>query len=329
MRKICSIIIEKVFLDEFIQKYEQLKSFDFEKQRIISHFFDFITSIVGVNIYTNISPHDLINDTLKYKKWLDIGVNTAFSIPDLFDNPNHFNLKNDLTGFVLVLCNHKAINPTGNLKSYLRLDSENIEVTWGKIKEFSSLVKSTANIKSDGWHFLGNYSTKSNSIVIVDRYLLKDRNTLNSNLKVILCSLLDANGGRPDIICYFDENVRDEDGNYQKLTSDELQNWIVSTLEEIDIIDFDLTFVRSNEIAHFGEEHNRFILNDYWRVKSGRSFDIVNKNNKNPSCDDVSVSFIFEPKIKEVLLADIKRLEYKLNNATIRTNCNSSKHKFL
>lgn len=317
MNSILNLYIDKIFIDKLFHKMVEIKStshIDFEKENVYESFYHkFLKNLVFINIFTNISLEELSDDKKHYKGMVNRGNVLPKIIPDMFKDIHAFAENLIVSGFTLFLVESQKNCKNKKKLSHLFLSCEDLEFKWSKIMEFSQRSFTQNDPFLDDWRILDSMKQPLDTIIVVDPYLKSNLYTITNNLKPLLDKLLSnySRNSRLDIVLFFDKNLINNVSGQSPISCDNLFVWIKKLLAEKEISNYNLVFIDSRELRepNLNKEHNRFIITNYWKIKSGRSFDFLDKNGKvGGSYDDVTLSFVFDLKSIRTLIEDINRL---------------------
>lgn len=319
MEPIYNIYIDKQFIDKLSSKLtgssiSSLKNRD--ETEIYNSFYDFLKNLVFVNVFTNISEDDLNDPDKDYKYMLNRGKFFPRVRPEIFEDLYEYAEDLDQPGFTLFLAENKKDIKNKPKLSHMFLSFDDIEFRWSKILSYSLRSLGPFDTLLNNWRFLDSIRHPLNTIIIVDPYLKSCVTTLDANLKILLNKLLrDYNRvSRLDVVLFFDKNLVNANPALNNISCKVFFDWMKNLLAAEHVVDYNLVFIDSKHLkaSKLDKEHNRFIITNYWKIKSGRSFDFLNSDGfVDGSYDDVSLSFVFDPKSSQTVIDDIFRLNQR------------------
>lgn len=321
MDPIFNIYIDKLFVDKL---YARLTSSPvttleyIDENEVYNSFYQFLKNMVFVNLFTNISLNDLNDSDKKYKYILNRGNFFPLVKPEFFEDLYEFAKHLKQPGFTLFLAeNKKAITDKPKL-NHMFLSVEDIKSSWLEIVNNSLQSFGIYDQCLESWNFLKNIIHPLNTIIIIDPYLKSCREVLDANLKIILNKLLKGYNrkDRLDLVFFFNENHINTSIGSKNITIEAFFAWVKQLLVSENVIEYNLVFIDSKKMQFhdLNKEHNRFIITNYWKIQSGRSFDFLKSDGSaTGSYDYIFFSFVFDPKALNTLKDIIYRLNKRFN----------------
>lgn len=316
MEPIFHIYIDRLFVDMLFNKLiakEGSTLFDAINNEGYVSCFKFLSSLVSMNVTTNINKEDLVDPGKHYKKILNVNSSVLLEVSDLSECLPLFSDKSEINGFHLFLVGTKCFSRNKSLDDCLVLNFDDLKVRWMKIMNLSLRPFPIDKPFLNKWKLLDPLQQPLNSIIIVDPYLKSYVKTLDSNLGLLLEKLLDNYNrvNRLDIAFFFDVDLVNKKSGPSYITCNAFSVWVESFLAKMNVSNYNLAIIDSKNSLYDEEkaEHNRFVITNYWKIKPGRSFDFLDADGVvDGSYDDISISFTFDPKLSATLRNDILRL---------------------
>lgn len=181
-------------------------------------------------------------------------------------------------------------------RGYIYISVEDISISWSPIKYIreNGLLKVTNEVnfpngsKFESWDKIDKYCIPSTSIVIFDKYILKDSGNqmMNDNLLKLLEKLCKNSLRKPlklSIISEFETDKQIYDA-YSK---------IEKYLKEKNILNVNLNIIKHDKSkypSNFEGLHYRVILTNNIRIKCDDSFNFFKKNGKINNDADINLS---------------------------------------
>lgn len=205
---------------------------------------------------------------------------------------------------------------------YEFISTKNLEVIWKKYltKEIEKSVDAPPDPNDEtlfnSWRDLKTVSlSPTNSIIIVDKYILCDKQTqrIQDNLIPALANIIPENyHGQLDIIILSEEIVSNQKTRSTEEKAKEVYDQIRGSLSNLKSINFKLKILIHSKAFYpndFMSLHDRLIYTNYYTIESGQGFNLFNGKQRLCANSKVQIHFNFQPFYMKVLPRHIESLK--------------------
>lgn len=210
-----------------------------------------------------------------------------------------------------------------NKYGYEIVSSHNFESIWGKYHE-KEIKKSLAKIDPTNPHYFKDWSdlnfimrSPSHSILVIDKYILKNKSNFYYNVFPLIDNLIQENYIGDLDITIVSEEVSDINNKYASPNSNpkEIAEGILKDFIKyyskynkiklnISIVIHDKRFYPDKD----SEIHDRVIYTNYFTVSCGAGFDLFNKLSRKTKNSAIEVSFVFQNYEMDVRSAELNTI---------------------
>lgn len=140
------------------------------------------------------------------------------------------------------------------------------------------------NLRFDSWETLKKFGHPLNALLIVDNYILSDKNNqrIDQNLKPLLLNLLPKQKTVLPIDITIISEVEPWNISFKEVLQD-LEEFLTDALPELyfnlNILKFDRTILDKLPDRRFNTHDRRIITNNFW-IESGIGFNLMNNNGR-------------------------------------------------
>jgi len=269
----------------------------------------FLKKLAGFKTYINVDTVKDITDDIVLKRALNVPINVPQIDSSFLNKIAEPSFYNNGTAFRLFFVEIPETKSLRKKFGYYFFNSNDILAEWGKINsvfEEYAITIHPGNKQLEDWKFLHKYQHPINSIVVVDRYMLKTVATARENILPLLHQLLKNNENvliKLTIITNYRDNYKNIHYPIKEcelMIKDNLKNKGFNVQVELYNLD--------------NQEHARGLLTNYWYMNPGSSFDIF-RNGKIVVNDNLYLNFNFKKPGKTLTEELVKRLRNHLTKS--------------
>lgn len=320
------LVISKAFVEKFYDCYKAGNVYweDFEY---------FLKKQLSPNtiLVTDIPENDWFMFGMEYKWFGDLQEKTKKTewVENLSDKISEISFYENLSPFLL-FCIDKENNDCHKLCKkfgYSYINLTNLDKFWEvfyseKSHQYHLKVTKEANIpesrRFDSWTKLKEFQHPISHIVIFDKYILSDKSKqkLNKNLFPLLKSLLGSLSPQKTLL-FLTFIIEDKTDLMKKQT-----DISIFLKDEYPSISFDISifqYAADVYVANLDGLHDRGIYTNYFRLRSGDSFNYFDDRGNVNNSTELHFDFVFG-KNNEFIMKDLKDLKVYISKAIENPN---------